>query len=127
MHYEFSFWVTLILLAVVIGVLQGACAYLILLERKVASWTQDRIGPNRVGPFGLLQPIADGLKFILKEDYRPRHTDKILFTIAPAIMVIVIILSIATLPWGGTKQSSRRVTVPTQSDWKVEARKGLPA
>jgi NADH-quinone oxidoreductase subunit H len=116
-------WITL----AVHGAIMGTVAYLILLERKVASWTQDRLGPNRVGPFGLLQPIADGLKFILKEDYRARHTDKILFTLAPAIMVIVIILSIATLPWGGTKQSSRRVTVPTQSDWKVEARKGLPA
>src|SRR3954466_6903791 len=84
--------------------IMGAVAYLILLERKVASWTQDRIGPNRVGPFGLLQPIADGLKFILKEDYRPRHTDKVLFTLAPAIMVIVIIISIAVLPWGGIKQ-----------------------
>src|SRR5258706_5681696 len=50
----------------------GTVAYLILLERKIASWTQDRIGPNRVGPWGLLQPIADGLKFILKEDYRPK-------------------------------------------------------
>ena len=67
---------------------------------------QDRIGPNRVGPFGLLQPLADGLKFILKEDYRPRHVDKILFTLAPAIMIIVIIVSIAVLPWGGIKQST---------------------
>src|SRR5881628_3613720 len=91
----------------------GTVAYLILLERKVASWTQDRIGPNRVGPAGLFQPLADGLKFILKEDYRPRHVDAVLFTVAPAIMIIVIIISIAVLPWGGTKQSVRQVTVPT--------------
>src|SRR5215218_5579110 len=88
----------------------GTVAYLILLERKVASWTQDRLGPNRVGPMGLLQPIADGLKFILKEDYRAKHTDKVLFTIAPALAIIVIILSIAALPWGGTRQSTRQVT-----------------
>jgi NADH-quinone oxidoreductase subunit H len=105
-------WV-FIAFAVHFGIL-GTVAYLILLERKVASWTQDRIGPNRVGPFGLLQPIADGLKFILKEDYRPRNVDKILFTIAPAIMITVIILSIAVLPWGGVKQSVRRITIPTQ-------------
>jgi NADH-quinone oxidoreductase subunit H len=105
----------------------GTVAYLILLERKIASWTQDRIGPNRVGPLGLLQPIADGLKFILKEDYRPRHVDAVLFTIAPAIMIIVIILSIAVLPWGGVKQSTHQVTVPTQTDLKAAAATALPA
>ena len=82
-------------------VILGTVAYLILLERKVASWVQDRIGPNRVGPYGLLQPIADGLKFILKEDYRPAGVDKVLFTLAPGMMIIVIIISIAVLPWGG--------------------------
>src|SRR4051794_20009092 len=105
----------------------GTVAYLILLERKVASWVQDRIGPNRVGPYGLLQPIADGLKFILKEDYRPKHVDKVLFTLAPALMIIVIIVSIAALPWGGTKQSTRQVTVPTQPDLKVAAATKLPS
>jgi NADH-quinone oxidoreductase subunit H len=108
-------------------VILGTVAYLILLERKVASWTQDRLGPNRVGPFGLLQPIADGLKFILKEDYHPRHVDKVLFTIAPAIMIIVIILSIAVLPWGGIKQSTRQLTVPsgTEAAMKSQAARQL--
>src|SRR4051812_5330427 len=104
----------------------GAVAYLILLERKIASWTQDRIGPNRVGPFGLLQPIAGGIKFFLEEDYRPRHVDKVLFTIAPAIMIIVIILSIAVLPWGGIKQSTKRMHVPTQSNQTDAALAQLP-
>jgi NADH-quinone oxidoreductase subunit H len=99
----------------------GTVAYLILLERKVASWTQDRLGPNRVGPWGLFQPLADGLKFILKEDYRPRHVDKILFTVAPALMIMVVIISIAVLPWGGTKQSVRRLTVPTGTDTEMRA------
>jgi len=99
-------------------------AYLILLERKVASWVQDRIGPNRVGlgfgiiPFlkdkkmmGLGQPLADGLKFIMKEDYQARNVDKVLFTLAPLVMIIVIILSIATVPMGGIKMvENRRVT-----------------
>src|SRR4051794_2107245 len=101
-------WILIALVAH--GAILGTVAYLILLERKVASWVQDRIGPNRVGPWGLLQPIADGLKFILKEDYRPKHVDKVLFTIAPALAIIVVIISIAALPWGGTKQSSRQVT-----------------
>src|SRR3977135_1462948 len=91
----------------------GTVAYLILLERKVASWVQDRIGPNRVGlgfgiipivknmhMFGLGQPLADGLKFIFKEDYRAKNVDKILFTMAPLTMIIVIIISIATIPMG---------------------------
>lgn len=105
----------------------GTVAYLILLERKTASWVQDRLGPNRVGlgfgiiPFlkdkhmwGLGQPLADGLKFILKEDYRPKGVDRILFSLAPALMIIVVIISIAVLPWGGVKQSSRLVDVTPQ-------------
>src|SRR5688572_9536771 len=101
-------WITLVVHVVVLGTV----AYLILLERKVASWVQDRLGPNRVGfDFGILpikfhfwglgQPLADGLKFIFKEDYRPKGVDKVLFTIAPAIMIVVVIVSIAVIPWGG--------------------------
>jgi len=102
----------------------GTVAYLILLERKTASWVQDRLGPNRVGldfgilPFkflknvnGLGQPLADGLKFIVKEDYRPKHVDKVLFTVAPAVMIITIIISIAVLPWGGWKEGSKAVDI----------------
>src|SRR2546421_8558595 len=81
-------------------VVLGTVAYLILLERKIASWVQDRLGPNRVGPSGLLQPIADGLKFIFKEDFRPAHVDKILFTVAPGLMILLMIVSIAVIPWG---------------------------
>ena len=71
MTLEFHLILTIILIAVVMGVVQGTCAYLILLERKISAWAQDRIGPNRVGPFGLLQPIADGAKFLLKEEVIP--------------------------------------------------------
>src|SRR5271170_6312962 len=114
-----------IIALVVHGTIMLTVAYLILLERKVASWVQDRLGPNRVGlGFGLIpiikdwkmngfgQPLADGVKFILKEDYRPAGADKVLFTIAPGLMVLVIIISIAVLPWGGIKQSDRTITIP---------------
>jgi NADH-quinone oxidoreductase subunit H len=117
-------WVWILLVAH-FGIL-GTVAYLILLERKVASWVQDRIGPNRVGlgfgiipflkdkhMFGLGQPLADGLKFIVKEDYRPAGVDKVLFTVAPGFMILVIIVSIAVLPWGGTMQSKRVITIPS--------------
>src|SRR3954470_9655702 len=100
----------------------GTVAYLILLERKVASWVQDRIGPNRVGlgfgiipwlkdkhMFGLGQPLADGLKFILKEDYQPKGVDRILFSVAPVIMIITVIISIAVIPWGGMRQTTRAI------------------
>jgi len=92
-------------------VILGTGAYLILLERKVAAWTQDRIGPNRVGPWGLFQPLADGAKFMFKEDYEPAGVDRWLFTLAPAIMIIVMIISIAVLPWGGVHQTTRSVDV----------------
>ena len=112
------FWITLVVHLAVLGTV----AYLILLERKVASWVQDRLGPNRVGfdfgiiPFlkgktfnGLGQPLADGLKFILKEDYRPKGVDKVLFTLAPAIMIITVIISIAVIPWGGVKRTTKQI------------------
>src|SRR5688500_14127403 len=88
-------WIAIIAHLAVLG--EGAC--LILLGRKLASWVLDRIGPNRVGPLGLLQPIADGLKFILKEDYRPSGVDRKLFSLAPALMIAVIIITIAVLPF----------------------------
>jgi NADH-quinone oxidoreductase subunit H len=105
---------------VAFGTILGSIAYLILLERKVASWVQDRIGPNRVGlgfglipalkekhMFGLGQPMADGLKFFFKEDYKPKNVDKILFTIAPGLMMIVMIVSAVAIPWGGVRQTYR--------------------
>src|SRR5947209_5075659 len=102
----------ILLAAVPHFVILGTVAYLILLERKIASWVQDRIGPNRVGPWGLFQPIADGVKFIVKEDYKPAGVDKVLFSLAPGIMIIVIIISIAVLPWGGIHQvNNRRVEI----------------
>lgn len=94
-------FVSLVTLLVVLHVILGAVAYAILLERKIASWVQDRIGPNRVGPYGLLQPLADGLKFILKEDYTPPNVERALFLLAPAIVVIPAIIGWAVVPWGG--------------------------
>ena len=76
--------------------------YGILLERKVAAWAQDRIGPNRVGPLGLLQPIADGIKFLMKEDYNPGNVDRGLFILAPVLAVIPALIGWAVIPWGGT-------------------------
>ena len=85
---DFTFWVTIVTIVVVMGVMLATCAYLIYVERKIAAWVQDRIGPNRVGPFGLLQPIADGLKFLLKEDIIPdARRQAVYLLLAPAIAV----------------------------------------
>src|SRR6516164_1328527 len=100
--------ITLITIAAVLGAIMGTCAYLILLERKVCAWMQDRIGPNRVGPYGLLQPIADGLKFLLKEDIIPDHVDKLFFLLAPAIAVTTALLAFAVVPFGATSPSDDR-------------------
>jgi NADH-quinone oxidoreductase subunit H len=105
MYFEFTwttFWITLILIAAAMGALQGTCAYLILAERKISAWAQDRLGPNRVGPFGLLQPIADGIKFVLKEQIVPSHVDRIFYFVAPAIAVGTATLAFAVVPFGQT-------------------------
>jgi NADH-quinone oxidoreductase subunit H len=93
--------VSIVLALVVIGALNGAVAYCIYFERKISAWIQDRCGPNRVGPWGLLQPVADGLKFVMKEDVIPGHVDKPLFVLAPAAIFIVGFIGFAAIPWGG--------------------------
>ena len=71
-------WITLaIVIAGVIAVVMPTVGYLTLSERKISAWMQDRFGPNRVGPLGLLQPLADGGKFFFKEAPIPRHVDKL--------------------------------------------------
>jgi NADH-quinone oxidoreductase subunit H len=102
MYFPFYPLITAVFIVVVIGVTLGLCAYFILIERKIAAWTQDRIGPNRVGPFGLLQPIADGVKFLLKEDVIPDHVDKLFFLLAPAIALSTAMFAIVVVPFGPT-------------------------
>jgi NADH-quinone oxidoreductase subunit H len=104
---QFDIWLTLITIVGVMAVIVGLCSYLIFLERKVSAWMQNRFGPNRVGPWGLLQPIADGLKFLLKEDIIPDHVDKLLYVLAPAIAVTTAFLAFAVVPFGPTSPLPR--------------------
>src|SRR5215468_9010783 len=85
---------------VFIHVLLGAVAYTVWLERKVVGRMQNRWGPTRVGPFGLLQPLADGVKFIFKEDLTPPHVYKPLYIAAPMIALVFALTSISVIPVG---------------------------
>ena len=92
--------VSVVKIVITIGVLLGAVAYTVWLERKVVGHIQNRWGPTRVGPFGLLQPMADGLKFIFKEDLTPPHVYKPLYIAAPMLALIFALTSIAVVPFG---------------------------
>jgi NADH-quinone oxidoreductase subunit H len=78
----------------------GVAAYATYGERKVAAFMQDRIGPDRAGPFGLLQPIADGVKMFMKEEIIPNVSDKLLFILGPCIFMITALMTSAVIPWG---------------------------
>jgi NADH-quinone oxidoreductase subunit H len=92
--------ISIVKIALAVGVLLTAVAYTVWLERKVVGHIQNRWGPTRVGPFGLLQPLADGLKFIFKEDLTPPHVYKPLFIAAPIIALICALTSISVIPVG---------------------------
>src|SRR6266853_1866003 len=84
-----------VLNATLIGV-----TYMVLLERKVIAWVQVRLGPMRVGPYGILQPIADAVKLRLKEDITPARADKWVFTLAPIIVMVPALITFAVIPFG---------------------------
>jgi NADH-quinone oxidoreductase subunit H len=94
--------VAVIKIVIALLVLLMAVAYTVWLERKLVGRIQNRWGPSRVGPFGLLQPLADGLKFIFKEDLTPPHVYKPLYLAAPLLSLTLALTSIAVIPIGGT-------------------------
>jgi len=85
---------------VVFTALMSGVALLTLVERRVCAWMQDRLGPNRVGPFGLFQPVADGLKNFLKEETYPALADRVLFVLAPVASFVPALLTFAVIPFG---------------------------
>ncbi len=86
--------------AFLIGAVLTSVAYLTFFERRVSALIQDRLGPNRVGPFGLLQPLADGIKFILKEDTVPAGANKTIYSLAPAFSLVTALAALAVIPIG---------------------------
>ncbi|HEY2614516.1 MAG TPA: NADH-quinone oxidoreductase subunit NuoH [Chthoniobacterales bacterium] len=93
-----SFVKIVALLAVVLGIMN----YTVYAERRISALIQDRLGPNRVGPAGLFQPIADAAKFLLKEDFTPAHVNKFYYWLAPCLAMIPAITTLAVVPFGST-------------------------
>ena len=87
-------------IALILFVNLTVIAYLTLVERRVSAWIQDRRGPNRVGPFGLLQPLADGIKFIFKEAILPPQAHKALYVLAPVIIFVPAMVTFSVIPFG---------------------------
>ena len=94
-----TFLWALIKVMIVVGVIMGVATYLSFAERKIIGWMQVRIGPNRVGPWGLIQPLADGLKVFLKEIIIPAGADKVIFLLAPAIAFAPPLIAWAVVPF----------------------------
>src|SRR6188472_736153 len=92
----------LILIISIVSISLVIAMYETYAERKVAAVIQDRIGPNRAGPFGILQPLADGLKLFMKEEIIPLTSNKLLFIAGPGLAMLTAMMTSAVIPWGGT-------------------------
>src|SRR5438105_8152964 len=92
--------IPLLKILIVLNATLVAVTYMVLLERKVIAWAQSRLGPMRVGPYGILQPVADAVKLLIKEDITPVRADKWVFTIAPIISMVPALIVYAVIPFG---------------------------
>jgi len=92
--------IPLLKIAIVLNATLVAVTYMVLLERKVIAWAQSRLGPMRVGPYGILQPIADAVKLMIKEDITPVRADRWVFTAAPIISMVPALIVYAVIPFG---------------------------
>jgi NADH-quinone oxidoreductase subunit H len=89
-----------VLVVIIFTITLAIAAYSTYGERKIAAFLQDRIGPNRAGPYGMFQPMADGLKMLMKEDFVPEQANKFLFHIAPGLSMLTALMVSAVIPWG---------------------------
>jgi len=93
-----------VLIACILGLSLLIAMYATLMERKFAGFIQDRYGPERAGKWGILQPVCDGVKLFLKEEYVPNTADKFLFILGPCLTMMVALMTSAVIPWGGSLQ-----------------------
>jgi len=107
---EYIIWPA-IQIVVVLFIVLTLIAYLVYLERKVSAFIQARLGPMRVGPWGLLQPLADGIKLLLKEDIIPIKADRAVFMIAPIVSVVAALVVLAVIPWGAAWATIANVNI----------------
>jgi NADH-quinone oxidoreductase subunit H len=113
---QIDWWIILekfILIAAIVTLSMVVAMYSTYAERKIAAFLQDRLGPNRAGPFGLLQPLADGLKLFMKEEIIPITSNRFLFILGPMLAMITAMLTSAVIPWGTTIDVAGR-QVPLQ-------------
>ena len=96
----FDFLQLIAKIVLVVGVALGVVPIMVWFERRGAAWMQGRVGPNRVGPFGLLQPLADVVKFIFKEDFMPKNANKFYYYLAPLIALIAPLCALSVIPFG---------------------------
>lgn len=92
----------IILASVILLISLVVAMYSTLIERKVAGFFQDRLGPNRAGPFGIFQPLADGLKLFFKEEFMPGSADQFLYILGPSLTMMIALLTSAVIPWGNS-------------------------
>jgi NADH-quinone oxidoreductase subunit H len=114
-------WVVgrMVLIFVIINVTLVMAALLVWAERRVSAWMQDRLGPNRVGPQGLLQPLADLGKFIFKEDFDPGHVNRSMYLIAPLIAMVPALITFAVIPYTGQVAEASGAAPASWVSWAV--------
>jgi NADH-quinone oxidoreductase subunit H len=110
---------TVLKIGILLAVVFGAVAYISFAERRVAGFIQERLGPNRVGPWGLLQPAADGLKFLFKEEVIPADAHRPTYILAPAIVLTTALATYAVLPFGGPFEAFGRRIIPQIADMDI--------
>jgi NADH-quinone oxidoreductase subunit H len=114
-----TFLVPLLKIVIVLNATLVGVTYMVLLERKVIAWAQSRLGPMRVGPYGILQPVADAVKLMIKEDITPVRADKWVFTAAPIIAMVPALIVYAVIPFGPEVQLFGRTVTLQITDINV--------